>query len=133
MPLEDIVFPKKRAKKKEAPKQRIMVCGTQSWSKPALIKKTLKSFEPKTIQCVVIVGLGSRGTEQQTAMVCKELKIPYFAAWYDDKFIAADMVMRIFKPNMVVAFNEDPKANTYTDQFHKLARRKDIEFKMVSK
>lgn len=128
----DIVFPKKKAKKKEAPKQRIVVCGTTGWIKRSVIRKTLKDLIPKTIEFVV-VGSG-RGAEQHAISIAKELGLQVFQSHtLQDKYISYDAVIRTFKPSLIIAFNENPKVNTVTEGYQKLARRKDIEFRMVSK
>lgn len=128
----DIKFPKKKAKKKEAAKQRILICGTSSWIKRSVIRKTLKDLIPKTLEFVV-VGSG-RGAEQHAISIAKELGIQVFQAHtLQDKYISYDAVIRTFKPSLIIAFNENSKVNTITEGYQKLARRKDIEFKLVSK
>lgn len=123
--------PKKKKVKKEIPKQRIVICGTTSWHKRSAMKRALLEVGRKDIQYVVL-GI-NRGAEQLATMICKELDIPFFQVWYKDKFIAANLVLSTFKPTLILAFNEKPKENLATDNYQKLARRKDIDFRMISK
>jgi hypothetical protein len=41
--------------------------------------------------------------------------------------------MKIFKPTIVLAFNECPEENTSTLPYERLCHRKEIPFKMVSR
>lgn len=123
---------KKLKKKKEEPKKRIIVCGTTSWNRPNVVRKIFKELEPKTIEFIVTDT--SRGASLYVLQFAKHLGIPVYQAHpYKDKFIGYDAAIRLFKPNLILAFNENPKENTATEGYMKLAHRKDIDFRMVSK
>lgn len=132
----DIKFPKKAAKKKAPELQRIVITGTTSWKKQITIAKYIKSLEPKTIDFIV-TGT-SRGVEQMVVSICKNLGIPViqFHPWShisNSSYLSHGKILKLFKPTLVLVFNEVPKENTSGENYEKLTRRADIEFKRISK
>lgn len=131
----DIAFPKKKERKEKQLKQRLVICATTSWTNKASIKRTLKMIGVKEIEYVVLST--SRGGEQLALQICKELGIMVFQShqWVSaaNDFIVRGKVLRIFKPTMVIAFNENQVDNKATHIYEMMARRKDIAFKLVQK
>jgi hypothetical protein len=129
----DIKFPKKKVRKDPQFKNRVVICGTTSWKKPAAIRAALKSIGISSIE-YVIVGT-SRGAEQIGLQLAKKFGLMIFQShpYMSSNYIVAGKVIKLFKPTIILGFNEKPEENTSTEAYEKLAHRKDIPFKMVSK
>lgn len=132
----DIKFPKKKVVKEKQLKERIIICGTTSWTNKNSIKKVLKAIGPKTIEFVVLDT--SRGASQLALSIAKELGIMVFQThpWLStsaSSYVVQGKAMRLFKPTQIIAFNENPKENTSTVGYEKLARRANVDFKVVTK
>jgi hypothetical protein len=131
----DPKFPKKRPHK-EKPSQRVVITGSTSWKNIAKIKKELKRF--KGIELDYVVTGTSRGAEQLTVQAAKALGILLYQAhpWRSDSgndYVVAGKVLKIFKPTLVIAFNEDPEENRCHVSYEKLCHRAGIQFKVISR
>lgn len=128
--------PKKVVKSKKPIPARIVATGTTSWKKLSTIVKYFKSLNPYTIDFVV-TGT-SKGAEQFIVQACKHLGITViqfhpFTNIPNSSFLSQGRIMKMFKPTMVIGFNEAPGVNACTENYVKLCRRSDIDIKIVSK
>lgn len=135
--LEDIVFPKKRKRKITLEvKQRIIIVGTTSWKNEKKIRDVIKGLDPETIDFIVTDT--SRGCAQLTVKVCKALGIPLIQThpWHhipNSRWIWQNAAMKLFKPTLVIGFNEDVEYNASTESYSRLCGRAGVTFKLIEK
>jgi hypothetical protein len=131
----NIHFPKKQIRKEPSLGERIVICGTTSWTKKNSIKSALVSIGVKHIDFVVIGT--SRGAEQLAVSVAKALGLMIFQAhpWMNanNNAIVCNKVVKLFKPTMILALNENPKDNPSTALYEKIAHKQDIPIKVITK
>lgn len=128
-------------KKKEVV-ERILICGPRKWTKPAIIRKTLRQYDYKKIDCVII-GTNTTGVESLSYLFAREMKFNvlltppnYLRDGINARFFRNDWVMQNLKPTKVLIFHpniDDDLDDTDQSAFNyrKLAKKKGIEFQVV--
>jgi hypothetical protein len=124
---------KQKPKKLKKPvPERIFITGTTSWKHLPPINKILKQIDNKDF---VITGT-SRGVEQLTVQSCKHLGIPIIQIhpWHhlpNSEHIKNSYIVNLLKPTLILIFDKSGETEHYS--LYKLAKRKDIPLRVISK
>lgn len=129
---------KKVKKVKEPELLRIVVCGSRKWKNKKAIKTSLKRFNFKEVDCVILGG--APGVEQMALPICRELKMRVVLTppnatrdATNASFYRNEWVFSTLKPNKLLAFHEAIDNSSSTAHYVKLARNKGIDWDLVKK
>jgi hypothetical protein len=124
-----------RRRKKDPPPERILICGSTKWNKVAIIRKALRKFYYKNVDCVII-GTAS-GAEKLALMLAKYDRFNIVLVppnverdGKDANYYRNAWVWNLFKPTQVLAFHQDIENSKSTAQYLKLAKAKNVPYKL---
>jgi|ERR1700761_1887979 len=132
---------KKEVKPKKPIPARIIVCGETGWGVRATetrsMTKILKELNTPIKIEFVVTGT-SRGAEQLCVQICKKLGIPVIQVhpWAhipNSSWLVQNKTAKMFKPTLIINFNENPTENLSGAGYKKIALKQDIDYRAVLK
>lgn len=116
----------------------VWVVGSTKWKKKNIIKSHLEKLKKLNINFVVM-GVGG-GAEQYALQACRKLELDVVLVpanntkWEDNAvWFRNDWILRFFKPTHLLAFHQDIENSRSTAQCIRLAKKKELDFKLVTK
>lgn len=115
----------------------VLVCGSRRWKLRGIIFRELAKLDSKG---TIIVNGGARGADTIADQIAKELEffcVITFPAWWNTQGgvagpIRNQRMLEWARPDLVLAFHEDPGLGKGTKNMVELAQREDISVKVFN-